>query len=213
MRFRASPVVRPRSDQSPLQAVDEGPRGSSGPSESTMSAERDLMEREPNTLLPGRGGPVYHDHPPRLGPMLLWRTSCWLYRRGSFRLAKILKGVSFLAFRAILPPEAELGRDVRMEHYGLNVMIHPNTVIGDRCRIYQGVTVASSANIGSDDRVLIGSDVLIGAGATILNRYGRTLRIGDGCRIGVKALVVQDLPPGSVVRAPVGEVISPEAER
>jgi serine O-acetyltransferase len=141
--------------------------------------------------------------------MLLWRTSSWLYRHGAFKAAKILKGVSFFVFRAILPPEAELGEDVRLEHYGLNVMIHPNTVIGDRCRIYQGVTVASTANIGSDDRVLIGNDVLIGAGATILNRPGRTLRIGDGCRIGVKALVVHDLPAGTIVRAPVGELVTP----
>ena len=148
--------------------------------------------------------PVYHDRPPRLGPVLLWGMSRSLYRNGHFRLAKVLKGISFLLFKAILPPEAVVGEAVRLEHYGLGVVIHPNTVIGDRCRIYHSVTLGSSANIGSEDRIIIGSDVLIGAGATVINRIGRTLRIGDGCQIGANAVVIADVSAGTVVHAPLG---------
>jgi serine acetyltransferase len=127
-----------------------------------------------------------------------------LYVNGFFRLARIVKGITFFVFRAVLPPEVEVGRGVRLEHYGLGVVIHPNTVIGDNCRIYHSVTLGSSASIGSDARIIVGSDVLIGAGATIVNHGGRTLRIGDGCRIGANCVVVRDVPPGAVVHAPLG---------
>ncbi len=119
-----------------------------------------------------RRRPVYHDPPPRFGPIPLWSVSRRLYRSGFFRLAKAMKAVSFLLFRAILPPEAVVGWKVRLEHYGLGMVIHPNTVIGDRCRIYHGVTLGSSVSIGSEDRIIIGSDVLIGTGARVMNRSG-----------------------------------------
>jgi serine O-acetyltransferase len=151
--------------------------------------------------------PIYHDRPPKVGPVLLWAASRLLYARGSYRLAKVLKGVSFLVFRAILPPEAVVGRNLRLEHYALGVVIHPNTVIGDDCRIYHGVTIGSSASIGSPDRIVIGSGVLIGAHAVVLNHGGRTLRIGDGARIGANALVVDDVPPRATVLAPPGRVV------
>jgi serine O-acetyltransferase len=154
-----------------------------------------------------RQRPLYHDRPPQVGPVLLWRVSRSLYARGFFRLARATKGLTFLLFRAILPPEAVVGRGVRLEHYALGVVIHPNTVIGDGCRIYQQVTLGSSASIGSEDRIVIGSDVVIGAHAVVLNHAGRTLRIGDGSRIGANALVVDDVPDGATVLAPPGRVL------
>jgi serine O-acetyltransferase len=160
-------------------------------------------------VIRNRRRPVYHDRPPRLGPVLLWRLGCRLYARGYFRLAKAVKGVTFLVFRAILPPEAVVGAGVRLEHYGLGVVIHPNTVIGDRCRIYHGVTLGSSAGIGSEDRIVIGNDVLIGAHAVVVNHIGRSLRIGTGSRIGANALVVEDVPAGATVLAPRGRVVAP----
>jgi len=156
--------------------------------------------------------PIYHDRPPKVGPVLLWATSRFLYARGSYRLAKVLKGVSFLVFRAILPPEAVFGRNLRLDHYALGVVIHPNTVIGDDCRIYHGVTIGSSASIGSSDKIIIGSGVLIGAHAVVLNRIGRTLHIGDGARIGANALVVEDVPPGATVLAPPGRMVDAQSE-
>jgi serine O-acetyltransferase len=158
------------------------------------------------------GRPVYHDRPPRIGPMVLWSTSRSLYRHGFFRLAKVMKGISFVLFKAVLPPEAVVGRGVRLEHYGLGVVIHPNTVIGNGCRIYHAVTLGSSASIGSDDRIIIGSEVLIGAGATIINHSGRTLRIGDRCRIGANSVIVNDVPADTVVRAPVAVWTSKKAD-
>ena len=156
-----------------------------------------------------RRRPVYHDRPPRLGPVIFWRLGCRLYAKGYFRLAKAVKGVTFLVFRAILPPEAVVGAGVRLEHYGLGVVIHPNTVIGNRCRIYHGVTLGSSASIGSDDRIVIEDDVLIGAHAVVINHIGRTLCIGAGSRIGANALVVDDVPAGATVLAPRGRVVGP----
>lgn len=154
--------------------------------------------------------PVYHDRPPRFGPMTTWRLSIRLYQRGHHRLAKLIKAFNYLFFRAILPPEATVGEGVRLEHYGLGIVLHPNTTIGDRVRIYQHAMVGSDAEILGPDRVIIGDDVVIGMGTKIANSRGHTLTIGDGANIGAHSLVTRDVPAGARVRAQPSTVLPPQ---
>ena len=75
----------------------------------------------------------------------MWRLSTRLHRRGWKRLASVVKVVNFLLFRALLPPQAILGADLKLKHYGLGVVIHPNTELGDRVTIYHRVTIAGES--------------------------------------------------------------------
>lgn len=139
---------------------------------------------------------------PLFGPVLIWGWARAVHRRGFRRSAKALKALIFMWFKAVLPPEAEVGHAVQVRHYGVGTVIHPNTRIGDRVTIWHGVTLGSASNVGSGAGVVIGNDVTIGAGATVFAGKGRVVTVGDGARIGVGAVVVRDVPAGMIVAAP-----------
>jgi serine O-acetyltransferase len=145
---------------------------------------------------------------PRFGPQRIWVLSARLHARGWCRTARALKAINFVAFRAVLPPEAQIGVDVQFGHQALGVVIHPNVTIGDRVHIWQGATLASDARLRSIDcRIVVGDDVEIGTGAVLLNREGRTLTIGAGARIGANAVVTRDVPVGATVVGNPGRIV------
>lgn len=77
--------------------------------------------------------------------------------------------------------------------HGLNgIIISRYTIIGDRCEIYQQVTITQNKY---DKSATIGDDCLIGAGAKIIGE----VRIGDNVKIGANAVVVEDIPDNCTV--------------
>ena len=79
------------------------------------------------------------------------------------------------------------------------IVLHPNSVIGPNCLIFQQVTVWSSTR----GIPMIGGHVDIGAGAKIIG----PVNVGNHSRIGAMALVVRDVPEGATVIAPAGEIL------
>lgn len=78
-------------------------------------------------------------------------------------------------------------------YHGLNgIVLAPNVHIGKNVTIYQNVTISK------DDKskvTYIDDDVIIGAGAVILNN----VHIGKGAKIGANAVVTHDVPVGGCV--------------
>jgi serine O-acetyltransferase len=103
---------------------------------------------------------------------------------GAFKLVEILSGIS-------LPAHARIGAGLYIGHFG-NIIVHPDTVMGERCSLSQGVTIGV---LGGDRPGVpcIGNDVYIGAGAKILG----PVTIGDGAIIGANAVVLEDVPAGA----------------
>ena len=134
-----------------------------------------------------------------MNPVNIWWWSCWAHKRRLPVVARLLKMVNFVLFKAILPYEADIQRDIRLEHYGLGVVIHPNVTIGHRVKIYHHVTLAAETWVGSEHRLIIGDDVLIGAGAIVVGRSNQTLTVGDGARIGAGAVVTGNVAPGQTM--------------
>ncbi len=134
-----------------------------------------------------------------MNPVTLWRWSRAAYRRKIPFVPRGLKAMIFLVYHAVLPCEAVVGRDLMLDHYGLGVVIHPNVTIGNRVRIYHGVTLAAETWVGSEHRIFVGDDVLIGTGAIIIARSDTGLKIGNGARIGAGAVVTKDVAPGTTV--------------
>ncbi|MBX5476043.1 MAG: serine acetyltransferase [Clostridia bacterium] len=101
-------------------------------------------------------------------------------------------------------PGAEIGRHFFIDH-GTGVVIGETARIGDRVKIYQGVTLGA-LSFPKDERgkvvrntkrhPTIEDDVTIYAGATILG--GRTV-IGRGSEIGGNVWLIESVPPGSKV--------------
>jgi serine O-acetyltransferase len=97
-------------------------------------------------------------------------------------------------------PGASIGSSFFIDH-GTGVVIGETTIIGDRVRVYQGVTIGAMSvkerrEQGSKRHPTIEDDVVIYAGATILG--GDTV-VGRGAVVGGNCWVTQSVPPGAVV--------------
>ncbi|GFE68195.1 serine O-acetyltransferase [Chroococcus sp. FPU101] len=134
-----------------------------------------------------------------INPSYLWWLSCQAYQKKYYWLARLLKTINYMVFHAILPYQADIKKDIILEHYGLGVVVHPNVKIGERVKIYQHVTLASETWIGSEHHILIGNDVIIGAGVVIIGRGDQSLTIGNSAIIGANAVVTRDVLPNQTV--------------
>jgi len=123
--------------------------------------------------------------------LLVYRVFRWFYERNIptqpfrfifERFIEITAGIS-------IPVEAGIGKGLRIHHFG-GIIIHSEATVGERCTIYQGVTLGDLGGWGGAPR--IGNDVMIGAGAKLLGR----IEIGDGCQIGANAVVLASVPAG-----------------
>ncbi len=106
-------------------------------------------------------------------------------------------------------PGARIGERFFIDH-GTGVVIGETSVIGNRVRIYQGVTLGAKSFPldehgkpikGVDRHPIVEDDVVMYSGATILGR----IVIGKGSSIGGNVWLTHAVPPGSKVtqEAPV----------
>lgn len=100
-------------------------------------------------------------------------------------------------------PGARIGRSFFIDH-GTGVVIGETAIIGDRVRIYQGVTLGAKSfpldeqgnpMKGIDRHPIIEDDVVIYAGATILGR----ITVGARSVIGGNVWLTRSVPPDSSI--------------
>jgi serine O-acetyltransferase len=87
----------------------------------------------------------------------------------------------------VIPPQVQIGENVRFGYNGLGIVIHECCKIGDNVIIGHHVTIGGRGGFGVP---VIGNNVLIGAGAKILG----DIKIGDNAKIGANAVVLDDVP-------------------
>jgi len=105
-------------------------------------------------------------------------------------------------------PGAQIGKRFFIDH-GAGVVIGETTVIGDNVMLYHQVTLGATGwwrpGPGRKQKrhPTIGDDVSIGVGAALLG----PITIGKGSRIGAMALVLESVPPNSVVASKPAELL------
>ena len=123
-----------------------------------------------------------------------------LYTRDVPVLPRLLSEWSHRETGIDIHPGATIGRSFAVDH-GTGVVIGESSLIGDRVRIYQGVTLgalAVSKRLAHKKRhPTIGNDVVIYANATIL---GGLTEIGDGSIIGGNVWLTHSVPAQSIVQ-------------
>lgn len=122
--------------------------------------------------------------------MLYFRISNFLYKKKVPLLPALIQRFIRIIYSCELPYYSKIGKGVMFVHNGLGVVIHPEAVIGEECKIYQNVSIAGRNNRGVPK---IGKRVFIGAGACILG----SVNIGDDAVIGANAVVIKDVPEGA----------------
>lgn len=141
-----------------------------------------------------RHGSVIHN--PALLALIVYRFGRWSMEQRqpalrwiTGRIYGVLQFLAQMATGIYMRREATIGEDFHLLHPGFT-FIHPRAVIGDRVGIMHNVTIGTNM----DERVpVIGNDVFIGCGASILG----DVKIGDNVRIAANSLVIKNVPPNS----------------
>lgn len=133
----------------------------------------------------------------------VYRMAHALLREGAVVIPRIMTEIAHRRTGVDIHPGAEIGESFFIDH-GTGVVIGETTLIGDRVRVYQGVTLGALSVPQGENRPTPGhrrhptleDDVVIYANATILG--GQTV-IGKGSVIGGNAFVISSVPPGARV--------------
>ena len=134
----------------------------------------------------------------------VYRTAHVLYRLGVPLLPRLMTEYAHRATGIDIHPGAEIGESFFIDH-GTGVVIGETAVVGNRVRIYQGVTLGAKsirtdecgrAEKGGKRHPTVEDDVIIYAGATVLG--GDTV-IGRGSIIGAGVFITFSLESDSTV--------------
>lgn len=168
---------------------------------------RDLLEGDVKAAY--EGDPAAHSPGetifcyPSITAMFHYRIAHELYKLGSPVIARIIAEMSHSATGIDIHPGAQIGKDFFIDH-GTGVVIGETCIIGDSCRLYQGVTLgALSFHKNADGTLTKGiprhpvleDNVTVYAGATILGR----ITIGKGAVIGGNVWLTRSVPPGAKI--------------
>ncbi len=99
-------------------------------------------------------------------------------------------------------PGASIGRGVFIDH-GMGVVIGETSEIGDRCLLYQGVTLGGTGKDHGKRHPTLANNVVVGAGAKVLG----AIEVGANTRIGAGSVVVRDVEQNCTVVGIPGRVI------
>jgi serine O-acetyltransferase len=139
------------------------------------------------------------------GVHALWghRISHWLWQQDYRFLARACSALTRTLTGVDIHPAAVLGSGLFIDH-ATGVVIGETAEVGTDVTLYQGVTLGGTNLDRGKRHPTVGNRVTIGAGAKILG----AITIGDDSRIGANAVVVQLVPPNSVVVGVPGQVIA-----
>jgi len=140
---------------------------------------------------------------PGMTAIIGYRLAHALHRLGATFLARLVSDIAHSKTGIDIHPGAEIGPSFFIDH-GTGVVIGETSIIGERVRLYQAVTLGarhfptdeSGALIkGNPRHPILEDDVVIYAGATILGR----VTIGRGSSIGGNVWLTRSVPPGSQI--------------
>jgi serine O-acetyltransferase len=145
---------------------------------------------------------------------VVWAIACyrlgnWLHVAPPFILIRLpLKLVSYILnkwcevfMEMCIDVQATIGPGFYIGHIG-GVHINPLAVLGSNCDLAHRVTIGASA-MGRQGAPILGDDVYIGTGATLLGK----IKIGSGAKIAANTLVINNIPAGATVMGVPGRVI------
>lgn len=121
----------------------------------------------------------------------------YLYEKGFKRMAKCLYWLNRILFSCDIPCTVVIGKNLCLPHFGLGVVIHPKTVIGDNVKIYHNVTIGVRVP-GVSCNVVIGNNVILGTGCKILGGTSK-ITIGNNVKVGANSVVLNSVEDEATV--------------
>jgi serine O-acetyltransferase len=140
---------------------------------------------------------------PGMSAVINYRLAHALHELGAPFLARLIADIAHSTSGIDIHPGASIGGSFFIDH-GTGVVIGETTIIGERVRLYQAVTLGAKRfptdehghlAKGGARHPVVEDDVVIYAGATVLGR----ITIGRGSSIGGNVWLTHSVPPGSNV--------------
>lgn len=123
------------------------------------------------------------------------RVAHQLWRDGDHTLALAVKTVCGRTFTTDIHPAAQIGAGLWLDH-GLGFVVGETSVICENVSIWHNVTLGSTlTDSGLTRHPKIEHSAVIGAGAILLGN----INIGAAANVAAGAIVVEDVPPATVV--------------
>lgn len=134
-----------------------------------------------------------------------------LYKWHLTPFAFLVRAFMRFVFACDVPYKAVIGKGTLFPHDALGVVIHPDAVIGENCRISQNVTIGGRQRQDVDLMVLpkIGNNVTVGVSSLVLG----DITVGDNAVIGAGSVVLHDVPANAVVAGVPAKVLRIREEK
>jgi serine O-acetyltransferase len=145
---------------------------------------------------------------PGIRAVLLHRISHFFWNIGMPFIPRYLSEIARQLTGIEIHPGAEIGSDFFIDHGG-GVVIGETSIVGNNVTIYQGVVLGGVSNEPVKRHPTLGNNIVVGTGAKLLG----PIKIGDDVRIGANSVVVDDVPPNSVVVGVPGRIVSRKGEK
>ena len=139
---------------------------------------------------------------PGLQALTIHRISHKLWRYNVPFLPRVISHMTRFITGIEIHPGAKIGKGVFIDH-GMGVVIGETSIIGNRCLLYQGVTLGGTGKEGGKRHPTLENNVVVGAGAKVLG----DIQIGTNTRIGAGSVVVKNVESNSTVVGIPGRVV------
>ena len=130
------------------------------------------------------------------------RVSHWLWKYKLPLLPRVISHITRFLTGVEIHPGARIGKGVFIDH-GMGVVIGETSEIGDRCLLYQGVTLGGTGKESGKRHPTLEANVVVGAGAKVLGG----ICVGTNTRIGAGSVVVKNVDANSTVVGIPGRIV------
>lgn len=145
---------------------------------------------------------------PGIKAVLLYRIAHFFWTIGMPFIPRYISEIARNLTGIEIHPGAEIGSDFFIDHGG-GVVIGETSKIGNNVTLYQGVVLGGTTDKPSKRHPTLGDNIVVGSGAKLLG----AIKIGDNVKIGANSVVIEDVPPNSVVVGIPGKIIAREGEK
>ena len=138
-------------------------------------------------------------------PVIHYRISHWMYYHHMRHLSRVWDWLGRLLYSSFVPGQAQIGKNLRLNYWGLGIVIHTATKMGNNCHIGQNVTIGGK---GGGVPVLL-DDVSVGGGSFVVGG----IIVGNNVTIGANSFVDKDVPDNAVVAGSPARIIKIKEEQ
>lgn len=134
--------------------------------------------------------------------LLKYRITNYFYLKGNYLCGGVIILLHMLfsiidlllSLNAQISYKATIGKNIKLPHSANGVVISSKARIGNNVTIFHQCTIGINESKSLDEQFInIGDNCILSAGCKIIS-----CSIGENCHIGANAVVVKDLPKGTL---------------